>query len=212
MSAIVNCPECRRALQVPDDFFGQKVQCPDCRHTFVAAPPEAAIQVAPPASAPASAPPVWEKDESPRDDRDRADDDRDDRRDDDDLDDLRIGGRRDSNLDPDRGGVILALGIVSLVLSFFSFMLYIVPIWIIPIILGVIGWIMGHRDLRAMKEGTMDRSNQVMTLIGMILSIVGVGISVCVALLSCVVAGFFGIMICGLAAQGPGGGRPGGPR
>lgn len=62
MTTIVNCPECRRALQVPENYFGQKVQCPDCKNTFVANPPEAAIQVAPPpAPGPASAPPAAEK-------------------------------------------------------------------------------------------------------------------------------------------------------
>ncbi len=158
MTTIVNCPECRRALQVPENYFGQKVQCPDCKNTFVANPPEAAIQVAPPpAPGPASAPPAAEK-QRRRDERDDDDDDRRRRRDEhdddnDDLDDLRLGGRRDQSLDPDRGGLILTLGIVSLVLSFFSFMLYILPIWIIPVVLGIIGWVMGHRDMRAMPQG-----------------------------------------------------------
>jgi hypothetical protein len=71
------------------------------------------------------------------------------------------------------------------------------------VVVGVFGWVLGQRDLKAMKAGTMDSSNQVMTLVGMILSIVGVGISVCVMLLSCGVIAFFVIMFFTVAANAP---------
>jgi hypothetical protein len=203
MTAIVHCPECRRSLHVPDDFFGRKVQCPDCRHTFVADPPEAAIQVAAPLPSAPSPPPEERRPRRARDDDEEWDDD---------LEDLRRGKGHDSGLDADRGGVILAMGIASLAVAFFSFMLYFVPVWLIPLILGIIGWIMGYRDLRAMREGTMDKTNQVMTQVGMILSIVGVGISVCVAMLGCAVLGLFGVMFWGIAANAPPPGRGGAPR
>jgi hypothetical protein len=212
MKTIVTCPECRRALQVPEEFFGKSVQCPDCKHAFVAQSPEAAVQItsttaapsapapkpaAPKAAAPPDAPEVWEEPPTRAEKRRRME--RDD--DDDDLDDSRIG-RRTSRGDPDRGGVILALGIVSLVLAFFSFMLYILPIWLIPLVCGIFGWVLGQRDLKAMKAGTMDSRNQVLTLVGMILSIVGVGISACVAVFSCGMMAFLGI-IFGIAANAP---------
>jgi hypothetical protein len=217
MSAIVHCPECHRALQVPDEFFGQKVQCPDCKQKFVAnpaageAPAAGAIQIAPASGlppAPVPAPMRVEPDRNePEPDyaasrRRERDDDRDD------LDDVR--GDDLHTGEPERGAIILTLGIISLVLSFFSFMLYILPIWIAPLTLGIIGWIMGHRDLRAIRAlGRRNQSNNyVLTLIGMILSIVGLGISICVMLFSCgMIALLVGIFTLG-AANAPPPGRP----
>jgi hypothetical protein len=203
MAAIVSCPECRRALEVPEDYFGQTVRCPDCKHTFEAQPPEAAIQIGPASSAPARPAPVAKK--PARYERVDEDEDEDEEDFEDDLEDLRRGrrsGRRSGAGRPDRGGVILALGIVSLVLSFVSFSLYFLPIWLLPMAAGIVGWVMGQRDLRAMREGTMDASNQVMTLVGMILSIVGLCLSLCVMILSCAVMGFLGVLLCGAAANG----------
>jgi hypothetical protein len=214
MKTIVSCPECRRDLQVPDELLGRSVQCPDCKHPFVAQSLDAPIPVtsvskvpapAPPAAIPAVAPPAMPtgRDEPSRqaESRRRDEDERDD-----DLDELRVGRRMHGGA-PDRGGVILALGIVSLVLAFFSFMLYILPIWLIPLVVGVFGWILGQRDLRAMREGRMDSSNHVMTLVGMILSIVGVGISACIAILGCGVAAFIALMFS-IAAMAPPPGPP----
>jgi len=210
MKTIVSCPECRRDLQVPDELLGRSVQCPDCKHPFVAQSLDAPIPItsvskapaaAPPTAIPAAVPAAREEPPRPTGRRRRDEDDGDD-----DLDDLRIG-RRGRGGAPDRGGVILALGIVSLSLSFFSFLLYILPIWLIPLVVGIFGWVLGQRDLRAMREGTMDSSNHVMTLVGMILSIVGVGVSVCVGLFSCGMIGFIGIMII-FAANAPPPGPP----
>lgn len=214
MKTIVSCPECRRDLQVPDELLGRSVQCPDCKHPFVAQSLDAPIPITsvskvpappPPVAIPAVAPPAvpTERDESPRraESRRRGEDDRDD-----DLDDLRVGRRMRGGV-PDRGGVILALGIVSLVLAFFSFVIYFLPIALIPLVIGVFGWVMGQRDLRAMREGRMDSRNHVMTLVGMILSIVGASISVFVTIFSCVILAIFGIMFS-IAALAP---RPPGP-
>jgi hypothetical protein len=207
MSAIVSCPECRRALQVPDEFFGKKVQCPDCKQMFMANPGEAptpgAIQIAP-ATSPSAAP-LPPRDATPHE----AGSDRR-HRDEDDLDDLRVGDRLHSG-EPERGAIILTLGIVSLVLSVFSFILYILPAWILPMALGIVGWIMGHRDLRAIRglgRRHQQSTNYVLTLIGMILSIVGVGISALVMLFSCAMIALFGFAIF-MAANAP---PPPGPR
>ena len=72
----------------------------------------------------------------------------------------------------------------------------------------IVGWIMGYRDVRAMREGSVDPANQVMSLIGMILSIVGVGISVCVAIFSCAAIGLLGLLCAGGAFAPPPPGPP----
>ena len=35
MSEIIDCPGCKRKLQVPDDVVGQRVQCPTCAAVFI---------------------------------------------------------------------------------------------------------------------------------------------------------------------------------
>jgi predicted Zn finger-like uncharacterized protein len=72
--------------------------------------------------------------------------------------------RRDSV--PDRGGVVLSLGIVSLACLF---------VWCAPIgvILGLTAWIMGQSDLRKIKSGQMDVNGRGMTQAGWICGILG---------------------------------------
>jgi hypothetical protein len=57
-----------------------------------------------------------------------------------------------------RGGLILALGIISLTAC--------QPV-------GIFAWVMGNNDLRAMEEGRMDPEGKQLTQIGKILGIVG---------------------------------------
>ena len=57
-----------------------------------------------------------------------------------------------------RGGAVLALGIIGIVLCF---------------ICGIIAWIMGNNDLRQMRAGTMDRRGEGLTQAGRICGIVG---------------------------------------
>jgi hypothetical protein len=209
MKNIVSCPVCGRALQVPEEFFGRTVQCPDCKHTFPAKPPDAPIAITSVqsepslAAIPVAAPPS-SGERVPRNERQPLDDEYVDAYD---RDDRRAVRRMDAGA-PDRGGVILALGIVSLVLTFPSFIIYFLPIWLIPLVIGIFGWVMGQRDLRAIREGRMQQSGHVMTLVGMILSIVGVGISVCVGLFSCGMIAFLVIVFIGIANAPP----PGPPR
>jgi hypothetical protein len=54
---------------------------------------------------------------------------------------------------PHRGAAVLVLGICGLVVCF---------------ICGIIAWSMGNTDLRAMREGRMDRSGEGMTNAGRI--------------------------------------------
>jgi hypothetical protein len=56
MAEIIACPSCQKKLQVPESFFGQTVQCPECRSTFLAQPPAggAVSNVPPPLPNPAA--------------------------------------------------------------------------------------------------------------------------------------------------------------
>jgi hypothetical protein len=58
---------------------------------------------------------------------------------------------------PHRGGVVLTLGILGLCCC---------------VLLGIAAWIMGHEDLKAMREGRMDPSGHSLTQVGMVLGIV----------------------------------------
>ena len=64
---------------------------------------------------------------------------------------------------PSRGGAVLTLGILGIVLCF---------------IFGIIAWVMGKGDLREMKEGKRDPSGEQLTKAGLICGIIGVALSV----------------------------------
>ncbi len=80
-------------------------------------------------------------------------------------------------LNPHRGGVVLALGILGLVVCF---------------ICGIIAWIMGNNDLKEMAAGTMDLSGQALTQAGRICGMVGVIIPIAVLCLWLLIAIFIG--------------------
>jgi high-affinity nickel permease len=63
-----------------------------------------------------------------------------------------------TSLQPHRGVLILVLGVLSLTSC--------VP-------LGIVAWILGNRDLRAMQEGRMETSGRDLTQAGKICGIVG---------------------------------------
>lgn len=103
MTHLIACPECDKNLQVPDDLLEKKVQCPECKHTFVATLPEE--NPPPPQPKKTQGKPEWDKkktgtglakrtrrrdeddeDEDEDEDRDYDEDDRDDDDDDDDYD------------------------------------------------------------------------------------------------------------------------------
>jgi hypothetical protein len=75
------------------------------------------------------------------------------------------GIRRD--LPPHRGTMILVFGILSLV---FAMTFYCSPI---GLGLGIAGWVMGQRDLRKMREKTLDPQGFGVTQAGWICSIIG---------------------------------------
>jgi preprotein translocase subunit Sss1 len=63
-----------------------------------------------------------------------------------------------AGMKPARGGTVLTLGILGIVICF---------------ILGIIAWVMGNGDLREIKEGKRDPSGEQLTKAGMICGIVG---------------------------------------
>src|SRR6185369_10920270 len=98
---IVTCPSCQRQLQIPENFLGQLVQCPDCRHEFTAEPPVSAMQSGAPS--PSRNAPREDRPSRPRYDDDREDDD---------LSDLSISRRR-GHMQPRRATLVLVMGILS---------------------------------------------------------------------------------------------------
>ena len=188
MAEIVTCPACDKKLQVPEDFFGKTVQCPECKQQFLAqatGAPATATQ-----SAPAGSVPAWEKppgrdlarvpDDEPRRRSSRDyDEDEEDRprrrrtRDDEDDHDR----RRRRRLTPHRGGMILAFGILSL--------------FVLPIVFGPMAWFMGNADLQAMRSGYMDPSGESQTNTGRILGMLATIMQIVGLVIGCLIAVVF---------------------
>jgi hypothetical protein len=183
MTEIVTCPACGKKLQVPEDFFGKTVQCPECKQRFVAdvAGPSPGAAPAPASLATTDLFPASQQES------DAMDDDDDDRprqprkrRDDDEYE--RPRGRR---LTPHRGGMILTFGILAI-------------IGIGALIFGPLAWFLGNADLAAMRAGRMDPSGEGQTNTGRILGmiatilIVVLLIAICALVILLFVAGMIG--------------------
>ena len=67
------------------------------------------------------------------------------------------------SLEPHRGGLILSYGVVGLLACQ---------------VFGVMAWIMGANDLKAMREGRMDPAGETQTRRGMMLGIVSVVLAI----------------------------------
>src|SRR5262245_38011608 len=144
MAEIIACSGCRKTLQVPEQYLGQTVQCPECGHTFIASATTVSSTPMPVASAAGAAGGRTRKRvdlPEPEDDDDLHRD-----HDDDDILDVRRRGRY-SRLPPNRGGLICALGVVSLVGGW---------LFCLPIVVGPIAWYLAQSDLRAIRDGEMD--------------------------------------------------------
>ena len=99
----------------------------------------------------------------------RRDDEDDDREYEDDYDDHRA---HPGELMAHRGGMLLAFGIISLVLAFFSLIIACFGN-VIGLPLGILAWIWGRKDLRAMDSGEMDPEGRGLTQAGFITGIIG---------------------------------------
>jgi hypothetical protein len=200
MPTIVDCRSCGRKLRVADDLLGRQVKCPTCGEQFTtddAAPAE------PPPHLDLPREPSRRDDEKPVFDAEpdkvcpacrrsvpgRA---------------LRcphcteplgdeqsvpwdMRQRRDA--EPDRSGLILTLGIVSLF----------VPV--VGPILGICAWVMAVRDMERMRRGQMDPRGMSSTQTGMICGIIGTVLEGLLSLM-CVFPCLFG-MLMPIAAPPP---------
>lgn len=186
MADIVACPNCQRQLQVPETFFGQQVQCPDCRHLFQAEPPANSVQSAAPSSL---------TDPHPTRDEERAASERRNesrgrlRKYEDDDDDLADVGnpRRRTYLAPHRASLVLVLGLLSMCC-------------IGAPVTGIIAWILGAGDLKEMDAGRMDPSGRGQTQTGKLLGMASVILFVLGVVGYCAVVGvaiFAGAMNAG---------------
>ena len=85
-----------------------------------------------------------------------------------------------------RASVVFGLGLSSLIINvvgcctnqFVPFALT-----VLAVVLGILGWIFGRHDLRAMREGSMDASGYATTRSGKTLAIVSVILAVVVLVL-----------------------------
>lgn len=134
MIHLINCPECAKDLQVPEELLGRKVQCPECLHTFTAElppadkPPSAAPSARKPA--PAEADPDDRKTErgSSKETRRRYDDDYGRRREEEDEFDERLGRRRSirrSRAD-EKPGKVTSIGVMALVGGIISILIAVI--------------------------------------------------------------------------------------
>lgn len=223
MSLIITCPSCGGKLRVADDLRGRRVRCPTCERQFEAPsanaptplPPEprdfpldlslgeagapsapssdapgllGAVELKPvgqtaPAPPPPSPEPPWRTPPRlPEDDYDE------------DVPSFRRRPPPRRDCEPDRGSVVLTLGIISLVC------MVLCVTSPIGLILGICAWVMGQNDLRKMRRGDMDPRGEGATQAGWICGIIGTVLNALVALLC---SGYLSLFIFAANAFGP---------
>jgi hypothetical protein len=202
MANVVVCPTCARKLRLPDDLLGQEVRCPGCKKIF---PTEAH-------SATRST-----RDEDDDEDRAELDDDSDET----DRPSRRGRSIRRNQL-PHRGGLLLTLGISSIVAGVIS-----VPaefglglctlccplgvfamaaagvIMLIGLGCGIPAVFMAQSDLRMMGEGTRDPDGRGATRAGWICAIIGIVLNVLSIVVSVVLIVVYGTALFTAAATAP---------
>ncbi|MGH2688875.1 MAG: MJ0042-type zinc finger domain-containing protein [Actinomycetota bacterium] len=206
---IAPCPGCQARLSVAVTDLGADVECPYCKTVYKAKKPGTGLIPVPPSKRSElddDRPSRRRREEDEEDEEDdrpsrrrRRDEDDEDRpsrrrREEDDEDDRPSRRRRDEDeedrprkrrrrrggsYEPHRGGLILTLGILSLVIC--------------GIFTGIPAWIMGNADIRAMDAGRMDPEGRTMTQVGRILGMINV-ILTCVAFVGyCLLFAIIGI-------------------
>jgi hypothetical protein len=153
MQTTISCPSCQRELRLPDLLLGKLVKCPVCGTTFTASlePPPVAKEEIQPTRSPSEPSPVEDRPEDfpPGDEED--------------YETVRPRRRRRRYLVPHRGGAILTLGILSIVICG---------------LFGPFAWIMGNTDMAEIRAGRMDREGEGITQAGRICGIIGTVIGV----------------------------------
>ena len=164
------CPGCQAKLTVAVGDLGLDVECPYCKAVYKAVKPGSSVsKIA-----------LDDRPSKRRRDDDDEDEDRPSkksRRDHyDDDDDDRPRKKRRRSYEPHRGGLILALGIISL--------------FVCGLIMGPIAWVMGSNDLKAMDAGRMDPEGRGQTQAGRIIGMISALLNVLGILFYCVIIGF----------------------
>jgi hypothetical protein len=158
MNEIIICPACQNKVQLPLEFLGRAVQCPECKHTFTAGGstmPATSVSTDPVVPTSGAPPRVLEPMTTPRQPRYAVDEDFDDEPFDD-------WGHRQRALRPDRGGMILAFGILTIMAPCF-----------LGLIFGPLAWFMGSSDLAAIDSGEMNPANRGLVQAGRIIGGIG---------------------------------------
>lgn len=167
MPLTIKCPNCMRALDVPDEAAGKLVRCPGCQEAFALASPSAISPSTEGVTAQPLPPASWDQDGERRR-REEAEAAERRRREVEDYDRYRsepmiIGS--DAPGMPHRGAVILTLGILSL--CFFCFF----PVsWV----LGGVAISMANTDLMQIARRHMDPAGRGITQTGKTLATIGV--------------------------------------
>jgi hypothetical protein len=97
--------------------------------------------------------------------------------------------------------LILVLGIVSIVVASFGFASYGLA-GLVALPLGIVAWVLGHRDLIKMQAKAMDPEGRGLTQAGYVCGIVGTVFGALMSLCCAGVVIFFGVMMTMGAAAG----------
>ena len=92
-----------------------------------------------------------------------------------------------------RASVVFGLGLSSLIINVVGCCANQFVLTVLAVVLGILGWVFGRHDLRAMEVGIMDRSGYSTTKSGKTLAMVSVLLSILVFVLQI-------LMILGLIA------------
>lgn len=169
MAIEFNCGTCGSLLRVGDEHAGKQAKCPQCTNVNTIpyeSQPTAATPAQPPQPQQQYAAPMTGQQGHQHQPV------------------AAPYGMPHGSFQPDRGGLILALGIIGLLVC------------CIP---GVFAWIMGKGDMKKIKAGVMNPQGESLTQVGMILGIVstvlwGIGILIYV--------GVFAVFVVAAGAQG----------
>lgn len=191
MAVKVACPNCAVTLNIPENFLGKKVRCASCSTVFEAKSDEPApaadspteIVSERPADLPAPPPTPPSLSFPPEDAPPRRDDrePREDRWGDDDGGRRRRRSERRRDLEPHRGGMLLTMGIISIILGVIGLSGWCCCIMdVFPaagVALGLTAWLMGQGDLKKIDSGDMDPDGRANVNTGYVCGIVGTALS-----------------------------------
>src|SRR5262249_32880213 len=165
-----------RQLRVPDNLLGKMIQCPSCGTKFAAQtgrPPTPGVEPVPEPVPRSTSVARREPVPAPEYQREFEVDDRPAEQ---------PGGPVRRDVEPNRGPLVLVLGILSIVLNCFP--------------IGIVAWVMGQRDLGKMKRGMMDPQGRGVTQAGLICGIIGTALGGLATLFLLI---YFGIVFLGFS-------------